>query len=272
MRKILLATVSLFFYCSSFAASVDTVEIFSKAMNKIKKCVVVSPASKNTEELFPSVYLLHGYGGGYGNWIRRVPELKRYADEYRILIVCPDGDFASWYWDSPADSSMRYETHIAKEVPAYIETHYPVIKDRRARAITGLSMGGHGGLFLGFRHADFFGACGSMSGALLIGSRTGYRIEKLLGDTSNKQLYFEHSIMKQMEIYPKDSIAVIIDCGTEDAFIEANRAAHNKMLSLKIPHHYIEKPGKHDWNYWANAVKYQLFFFRNYFDKVSLMR
>jgi S-formylglutathione hydrolase FrmB len=39
------------------------------------------------------------------------------------------------------------------------------IKNRNARAITGLSMGGHGGLYLGFRHASDFGACGSMSGA-----------------------------------------------------------------------------------------------------------
>jgi S-formylglutathione hydrolase FrmB len=65
-----------------------------------------------------------------------------------------------------------------------------VIKDRRARAITGLSMGGHGGLFLGFRHAGFFGACGSMSGALVVEYITrGYHVERRLGDTTNKQRY-----------------------------------------------------------------------------------
>jgi S-formylglutathione hydrolase FrmB len=39
------------------------------------------------------------------------------------------------------------------------------------------------------------------------------------------------------------------------------------MLSLKIPHDYIERPGRHDWQYWATAVQYQLLFFRNYFNK-----
>lgn len=262
-----------FFICldKAFASTVDTVDVRSTAMNKTRRCVVIVPGKgKNGKELYPTVYLLHGFSGNYSNWITRVPQLQAYADEYREVIVCPDGEFSSWYFDSPADSAFRYETYISKELPAYIEATYPVIKDRRARAISGLSMGGHGGLFLGFRHADFFGACGSMSGALLIDRITrGYQVEKRLGDTSNKQRYNEYSIMKQMESYPKDSLAIIMDCGTEDFIVEMSRAAHKKMLSLKIPHDYTERPGRHDWNYWATAVQYQLLFFRNYFNKLK---
>ena len=269
MRKLFVFLISIFLLKASFASIVDTVEIRSNAMNKTRKCVVITPGdNKKTKELFPTVYLLHGFGGSYSNWITRVPQLKAYADVYKVILVCPDGEFGSWYYDSPIDSTMRYETYISKEVPAYIEANYPLIKDRKARAITGLSMGGHGGLFLGFRHADYFGACGSMSGALVIEYITrGYQVEKRLGDTANKQRYIDYSIMKQMEHYPKDSIAIIMDCGTEDLIIEMSRMAHKKMLDLKIPHDYTERPGKHDWRYWGNAVQYQLLFFRNYFDK-----
>lgn len=70
-----------------------------------------------------------------------------------------------------------------------------------------------------------------------------------------------------IENYPKGSLAIIIDCGTEDFFYGINYDLNEKMMKLKIPHDYIERPGKHDWNYWANAVKYQLLFFRTYFDK-----
>ncbi len=225
-------------------------------------------SDKKTKTLYQTVYLLHGFGGNYSNWVTKVPRLKEYADSYQMILVCPDGEFSSWYYDSPIDSSFRYETYISQEVPAYIEAHYPVIKDRKARAITGLSMGGHGGLFLGFRHADFFGACGSMSGAVVIEYITrGFQVDKRLGDTLNKQRYNEYSIMKQMESYPKDSIAIIIDSGTEDFIVEMSRAAHQKMLKLKIPHDYTERPGKHDWVYWSTAVEYQLLFFRNYFDR-----
>lgn len=269
MQKPFLVLFLLFVLLSAKAAIVDTVEIRSEAMNKSHKCVVITPGkTKKPKQPFPTIYLLHGYGGNYANWLRRVPELQAQADKYQLLIVCPDGDFGSWYFDSPVDNTLRYETYIAEEVPAYIEANYPVVKDRRARAITGLSMGGHGGLFLGFRHADFFGACGSMSGALAIEMITrGYGVEKRLGDTANKERYREYSIMKQMEKYPKDSLAIIMDCGTEDFIIEMSRMAHQKMLTLKIPHDYIERPGRHDWRYWANAVQFQFLFFRNYFNK-----
>jgi len=267
----LLITIS----SSLYAARVDSVTIFSNAMHRSYKAVVIVPdaASVTKGKLFPSVYLLHGYSGYFSNWIQRVPQLTTFADTYQLIIICPEGGFSSWYFDSPVDTTMRFETYITKEVPDYIDEHYPTFKNRNARAITGLSMGGHGGLFLGFRHADFFGACGSMSGALVIDVITkGYGVEKVLGDTvKNRHYYRELSVMNEMEHYKsgKDSLAIIMDCGTEDFIIEMSRAAHQKMLSLKIPHDYTERPGKHSWEYWANAVQYQLLYFRNYFDRVK---
>jgi S-formylglutathione hydrolase FrmB len=272
MKKAALCLSFLLAGLFSFAGRVDTVSIYSDAMKKSFSCVVIQPeAAKKKKARFPTVYLLHGYGGSYNNWITRVPRLATLADTYQAVIVCPDGAFSSWYWDSPVDTAMRFETYIAREVPAYIEANYPVIRSREARAITGLSMGGHGGLFLGFRHAAFFGACGSMSGALVIDWITrGYDVPKRLGDTvTNRRYYRELSIMKEMERYPKDSLAIIIDCGTEDFIIEMSRAAHQKMLQLKIPHDYTERPGKHDWRYWGRAVEYQLLFFRNYFNRAA---
>ena len=270
MKKYFLAVVLILACFSGFAGTVDTVTIYSNSMRKNIKCVVIKPdAYRNKTSQFPAVYLLHGHGGAYNNWIRRVPQLSVHADTYQTIIVCPDGAVNSWYFDSPVDTTMRYETFIAKEVPAYVDANYRTIKDRKARAITGLSMGGHGGLFLGFRHADFFGACGSMSGALAIEYITGrnYGVDKRLGDTSNKERYREYSIMKEMEDYPKDSVSIIMDCGIEDFIIGMSRAAHEKMLSLKIPHDYVERPGRHDWAYWKTAVEVQLLYFKNYFDR-----
>ena len=136
------------------ASTVDTVSIYSTAMHKEYKCVVIQPTvfpDKNAP--LPVVYLLHGHGGWYANWIIRVPQLKDYADQYQLMIVCPDGGYNSWYLDSPLDSTVRFETYVSKEIPDYIDTHYNTIKDRKARAITGWSTGGHGGLYLGFRNA-----------------------------------------------------------------------------------------------------------------------
>jgi S-formylglutathione hydrolase FrmB len=185
-----------------------------------------------------------------------------------MMIVCPEGG-NSWYFDSPVDSTMKFETYISKEVPEYIDAHYNTIKDRKERAITGLSMGGHGALFLAFRHSDRFGACGSISGGVnLNSSHNKFDIEKRIGDTVRySSNWTNYSVMKVVEHYPKDSLAIIFDCGVSDFFYPDNRALHEKMLRLNIPHDYIERPGKHEWPYWRNSIGYQLLFFRKYFDR-----
>lgn len=270
IRKAFLPVVIFFVVTASHAATVDTVSIYSNAMHKEFKCVVIKPTMVQDEIIpVPVVYLLHGHGGWYANWLLRIPELKSYADSYKLMIVCPDGGYNSWYLDSPVDSTVRFETYISKEVPEYIDAHYPTISDRKARAITGLSMGGHGGLYLGFRHADVFGACGSMSGGVdLRPFSKNWQLTEKLGDTLNHAHNWKNfSVITVVENKPNDSLAIIIDCGTEDFFYTVNNALHEKMVMLKIPHEYIERPGKHDWAYWSNAVQYQLLFFSNYFRK-----
>lgn len=269
MRKTVVSLVFLLALKITYAASVDTVSIFSNAMKKSNKCVVIKPNGYKKEKIgFPVVYLLHGYGGDYANWIKRVPELMQHADELRLIIVCPDGNNGSWYIDSPVDSSMRFETYVGKEIPEYIDAKYKTIKDRKARAITGLSMGGHGGLFLGFRHAETFGACGSMSGGVDIRLYTkNWNLQKVIGDTVTHATDWNNlTVTNVIENKPVQPLAIMIDCGTDDFFYAVNRTLHEKMLTLKIAHDYIERPGKHDWNYWRNAVKYQLLFFKEYFN------
>ena len=271
MKKYFFIILAVILFQSA-KANVDTISIYSNAMHRNSKAVVIKPSNYNDQIKFPVVYLLHGYAGDFSNWIKLVPQLQKWVDEFKLIIVCPDGAYSSWYFDSPIDSSYKYETYIGTEVPAYIDAHYKTIANRKARAITGLSMGGHGGLFLGFRHQDIFGACGSMSGGVdLISNKNRFDVVKRIGDTiQNADNWKIYSVINVIEKYPKDSLAIIFDCGTEDFFLTDNKALHAKMLQLKIKHDYIERPGKHDWNYWGNAVVYQLLFFKKYFDKSKL--
>ena len=246
------------------AATVDTVSIYSPAMKISNKCIVILPDDKNTS--YPTLYLLHGYDGSYRNWITRVPELKDHAEHYKLIIVCPEGK-NSWYFDSQLEASSKYETHVSTEVPEYIDKHYPTIKDRKARAITGLSMGGHGSLFIAFRRSDLFGACGSMSGVLdLKFVRNKYGLTQLIGDTLS-ETWKTHSVYDLIDKKPTDTLAILIDCGIDDLFFPINRKIHEKMLQLKILHDYVERPGNHNWNYWRNAIKFQILFFINYFRR-----
>ncbi len=255
------------FYAS---ASIDTIAVYSNAMHKDVKVVVILPEHVKKDVHFPTVYLLHGYAGNYSNWVTKVPEMQQLSDDNKEIIVCPDAAFSSWYFDSPIDSSFRYETFTAIELPQYIDAHYNTIANRKARAIAGLSMGGHGAMFLALRHTDIFGACGSMSGALMVQMITNsFDVPKRLGDTIlNKKYYEDWSVYNLIEHYDrKDSLAIIMDCGADDFIYLMSKNVHEKMLRLKIPHDYIERPGRHEWPYWRNSVQYQLLFFKNYFKK-----
>ncbi len=121
--RVIFHFVFLLLSVNVFAASVDTITIYSKAMRKNIKTVVVKPEGYEPQgtKKYPVVYLLHGYGGNYRNWITRVPQIQTLADQHQLMIVCPDGAIGSWYFDSPIDSSYRYETFVSKEVPDFID-------------------------------------------------------------------------------------------------------------------------------------------------------
>lgn len=269
MKKII--SIVLFFYAFTVVkgASVDTMNIYSNSMQKDLKCVVIKPSNYKKKKLrFPTVYLLHGYDGWYANWILRVPELKQYADELGLLIICPEGGKAGWYFDSPLNPKNKYETYIAKEVPRFIDSAYRTRASKDKRAITGLSMGGHGALYLSFRHPEIFNAAGSMSGVVDLDQvQNQYQLQQLIGDTLQyPENWKNYSVLNVIENKPWPS-AIIIDDGIDDNFIEGNRRLHQKLLALKIPHEYIERPGNHSWEYWRYAVHYQLLFFSKYFNK-----
>lgn len=250
------------------SANVDTVEVYSASMDKEIKTVVVLPDDYQNNENLSVLYLLHGYSGDYGSWVNDNPDVKNLSDNYNLIIVCPDGNFSSWYWDSPLDESFRYETFVSKELVEWADDRYKTNPSREARAITGLSMGGHGGLFLGFRHQDVFGACGSMSGGVDIRPfPNNWNMTQRLGKQSEfPQNWEEFTVINQLHLLTPNSIKIIFDCGTEDFFYDVNVKLHAELKYRNIPHDFISRPGGHNMEYWANALKYQVLFFNEYFN------
>ena len=250
------------------AGVVDTVEVYSASMKKKIKNVIIKPDSyKKSKTGYPVLYLLHGAGGNYAQWIKEVPKLKQLVDKHQLIIVCPDGGFTSWYFDSPVDENYKYETYVANELVVHINKSYKILKDRSKHAITGLSMGGHGSFYLAFKHQDVWGAAGSMSGGLdLTPFPNGWNLPDRLGKYSeNKEVWEENSVINMLHLLGSNAPKLIFDCGTSDFFFDQNNALHKKMLYMNIPHDYIERPGSHNWNYWRNAIEYQLLYFSTVF-------
>lgn len=253
------------------AAAVDTVETYSASMKKTIKAVVITPDSYAGAQALPVVYLLHGYSGNYADWVTKAKGVEKAADLYQIMIVCPDGGYGSWYWDSPVDANVKYETYVAKELVSWIDGKYKTIKDKRGRGITGLSMGGHGALFLALKHQDVFGAAGSMSGGVDIRPfPNNWDMALRLGKYAEQPENWEkNTVINLLHLVTPNSLALLIDCGTEDFFYKVNENLHQQLLYRNIPHDYITRPGAHNWNYWTNAIQYQLLFMSNYFKNAG---
>lgn len=261
---------------SALAGRVDTLSIRSKVMDRDIRCVVTLPDQyRERKDSFPVLYLLHGYSGAYDDYIKKIPRLKSLVDLFRMIIVCPDGGYSSWYMDSPVDSSYKYETYVALEVPRYIQAHFRTIQDRAHRGIMGLSMGGYGAFYLALRHPDFYGAIGSMSGGVDFRPfPSNWDISKRLGAyATHRKSWDDHTITHMLGALKNGEFAIRMDCGVSDFFIGVNRRLHQKLLSLGIDHDYLETPGTHTWDHWDRAMDGMLlYFFHFFYGKDAVLR
>ncbi|VBB45066.1 putative esterase [uncultured Paludibacter sp.] len=255
---------------NTFAAKVDTILTYSPSMNKNIKACVVTPDNYKTDKNFPVIYYLHGYSGSFSSW-QSTPDLTKLADLYNLILVFPDGNYSSWYFDSPIDANWKYETYISKELIDFMDKNYKTIASREGRAITGLSMGGHGAFFIAFRHQDVFGACGSMSGGVDIRPfPLNWDIAKRLGDMkTHSENWEKYTVINQLHYLTPNSIKIIFDCGTDDFFYNVNVKLHEELMYRNIPHDFISRPGGHDKEYWDNSIQYQALFFSTYFKSMN---
>ncbi|MDF9800480.1 S-formylglutathione hydrolase FrmB [Catalinimonas alkaloidigena] len=264
-------------------ASVDTLEVDSKRMQrKIKTAVVVPDSYDQVNRAYPVLYLLHGGTGSYRDWHHKTPDKKllhRMADQYNIIIVTPDGGATSYYFDSPLDQVSQYETFISQEVVEKIDSTYRTVKDRKGRAIAGLSMGGHGAFFIAARHPRLYCAAGSMSGVMNINTATwkvpeefaqlrAKNFAKLLGPAEASDLpYSNYTVVGMIDQMKDNDVKLKFDCGVDDFLIDTNRDLHQKLLTEQVPHEYTERPGSHSWEYWQNALPYHILFAHEIFKE-----
>lgn len=278
-KKLKLVLVGVFSLLTSvsFASTVDSLDVPSAAMNKTYKAAVVLPNSyAKNKASYPVLYLLHGGGGHFRDWLTSTPDkmlVKNLADQYNMIIVMPEGETFGWYLDSPYDATNKFETYITKEVIQKIDNTYRTVKDKKGRVITGLSMGGHGAMYLSARHPELFAAAGTMSGAMDM-NYTKFKIneaftqslkdrfQKLLGTADvSQEVFFKNSVVNMAETIKANNLPVTIDCGVDDFLIEVNRELHRRLVYNGTPHDYTERPGAHTWEYWQNSLPYHVLFF-----------
>lgn len=253
---------------SAAAFTLDRVQVPSESMKRSVPTVIIKPDGDASKPM-PVLYLLHGWGGNEEDWNRNTP-IAQLADQYHVLVVCPDGE-NSWYLDSPVMTGSKFETFVAKELVKYVDGKYSTIPSREGRGLCGFSMGGHGALYLAIRHLDTFGAAMPIAGGVDFRPfPENWNLKDLLGTLKDQpQRWDEHVVINQIKGLKDRELAISIDVGVGDFFLEVNRALHKQLIEQKIAHDYTERPGGHTWGYCANAMPYQMLFLSRYFERAA---
>ena len=249
-------------------ASVETIQFQSKLVNTTLPYNVILPPGYRaaTTTRYPVLYLLHGWGGHYTDWLTRT-NVADYAAQYRMIIVMPEGN-DSWYVDGAAGINDKYESYILKELMPDVDKRYRTIQSRYGRAVAGLSMGGYGAIKFGLKYPATFVLAASMSGAFGVTRYTEKEMAspnlepfmKTFGSVGSETRK-ANDIFEITKALTPARIASLpyfyFDCGTEDAaqHFDRNRELSGLFLEKKIPHEYRELPGNHSWQYWNQQVQ-----------------
>jgi putative tributyrin esterase len=233
----------------------------SAALDREMKYRILLPCSyRSGGGRFPVLYLLHGLYGDYLNWDTRT-NLERYAERYKLIVVMPDaGD--SWYTNSATNPKDKFEDYIARDLVAEIDGKFRTLRDRHARAIAGLSMGGYGALKIALRYSGDFAFAGSLSGALnapqdLDDKRPEFRDQllKVFGPAGSAVRADNNAFSLLKNANAKDLPYFYLACGSGDSFLQVNRDFAAQLSSRAAAYEYHETPGEHAWDYWDRSVQ-----------------
>ena len=211
---------------------------------------------RELERRFPVVYWLHGSGGGLpgipqvaARFARAIQDGK--APPCLVVFVngMPDGMYVDW-----KDGSAPLETVIVKELVPHVDASYRTIASREGRALDGYSMGGYGAARLGFKYPDLFRAVSMMGSGplqenLLDAPRASRRraeevLDRVYGGDPD---YFRSVSPRTLAERQANAIArgslVRMVCGDQDNLLANNRAFHEHLERLGIPHSWTVLPG-----------------------------
>jgi acetoin utilization deacetylase AcuC-like enzyme/S-formylglutathione hydrolase FrmB len=239
--------------------------IESEAMGESMPALVLLPPSyaQRPAARYPVLYLLHCAGGDYRMWAQGTVLIRELASR-ELIVVCPEGTPLGWYLDSPVRPQSAVETHLVRELIPRIDREFRTLAARSGRAIGGFSMGGHGAITLAAKHPDLFASAGSFGGILDLPRWPGHwGLDVVLGPlATNREAWIAQSAMGMAGRFAKEAagMKLLIDCGLDDFALPENRAFHQRLGVLGVPHVYRERAGGHELDYCSRHLPAHLDF------------
>lgn len=248
----------------------DNLSMASKILKVDRKYAVYLPADyESSQRSYPVLYLLHGGGDDHTGWVQ-FGEVLHIADKSiadgtatSMIIVMPDAGTLRKGYTNDIKGEWRYEDYFFEEFIPFIEKTYRIKKEKRYRAIAGLSMGGEGTFIYALRHPEMFSSACPLSAAT--GPSSPETTKEYLNrrnipfssEADVSEFHRRNSVMElinQTADQEKKSVRWYIDCGDDDFLFEGNSLIHIALRKKEIPHEFRIRDGAHNWTYWRTAL------------------
>ncbi len=231
--------------------------LHSNALGMAVSLDAIVPQSQNGP--LKVLWLLHGLSDDHTIWQRRT-SIERYVEGRGVAVFMPCGA-RSFYCDIPG--GLRYETHVAEELPAIVQSMFNLSEKREDHFIAGLSMGGYGAFKIALRHPDRYGAAASFSGVLDVDSfyrlMEAEKVADVLADFGGKNPAGSRddprALLKDLVGAGATVPRLYQACGTEDFLYAGNLSFRDFARSLGADLTYEEGPGSHTWLFWDTYVQ-----------------
>ncbi len=224
--------------------SITTHYYKSSVTGQLRDMMVYTPANYTPKKKYPVLYLMGGSGDltetwvmhGRANWILDNIIAEGKAKE---MIVCfPNDQMVTR--NHPQHTELAFpliEKELIQCVIPFVESHYSCIKDRHARALSGLSMGGRMSQYVGLRNLDVFGSIGLLSAAI---------------DVSETPVLQEKDVNSKIDY-------LFVGGGTyETGFMARHERLHEELDKLGVKHEfYSGGGGAHDLVTWRHLLYFK---------------
>lgn len=228
----------------------EEVAYASKSVGATRRMMVYTPPGYSAKGSYPVLYLLHGIGGTEREWQEHgapreiLDNLLADGKIARMIVVFPNGRARkddrpgpNVYADAPAFA--EFDRDLLGSVIPFVESRYPVARDRDHRALAGLSMGGGQALNVGLAHPETFAWVGAFSPA------PNQRPPEELANEA------------------KDLRLLWLSCGDRDGLVFLSQRLHAALKARGVPHVYHIEPGPHDFTVWrADLYRFAPLLFR----------
>jgi S-formylglutathione hydrolase FrmB len=209
---------------------------------------------------YPVLFLLHGLGEGDRQWSRLglFEEIERQiaAGGTPAIAVLPTG--STGYWVNHAAGGPRFGDYVVRDLVDHVDATYRTLPQAEARAIGGISMGGHGALQLSLNHPGVFGAVGAHSPALRTREQAPFFMGGLFPGTENSPGAAAYAAADPISLVrdgaPTAPARLWIDTGQQDIWATRVQELHGALQQRGWAHSWQPAPGAHQDAYWQRRL------------------